>query len=160
MRHHLTYNILESLHSPSSLNNAGSHQTINWQPGSSASFTAATDILSLSDLDASVPMRTRHACTQRCHRIAALTAIRQAFGTDADENGATLFVSHHFEEIGDASVRARHLPSRTLQRGFGANAGNLCQRCQFTLRSNGLEILPLKYVLSIRIKANWKRAAR
>ncbi|MCZ8283901.1 MAG: DUF2004 domain-containing protein [Bacteroidia bacterium] len=29
----------------------------------------------------------------------ALAAIKQAFGTEADEYGATLFVSHHLEEI-------------------------------------------------------------
>ena len=28
-------------------------------------------------------------------------AIKQAFGTAADEHGATLFVSHHLEELGD-----------------------------------------------------------
>lgn len=32
----------------------------------------------------------------------ALSAIRDAFGTEVDEYGATLFVSHHLEEI-DAS---------------------------------------------------------
>lgn len=38
---------------------------------------------------------------------AALAAIRQAFGID-DESGATLFVSHHLEEI-DASYWEKHL---------------------------------------------------
>ena len=32
-------------------------------------------------------------------QTAALTAIRQAFETEDDETGATLFVSHHLEEI-------------------------------------------------------------
>ena len=30
---------------------------------------------------------------------AALEAIRQAYGTEVDEHGATLFVSHHLTEI-------------------------------------------------------------
>lgn len=30
----------------------------------------------------------------------ALSAIRKAFGTEEDEEGATLFVEHHLEEIG------------------------------------------------------------
>ncbi len=34
-------------------------------------------------------------------RNTALNAIKQAFGTAADEHGATLFVSHHLEELGD-----------------------------------------------------------
>ena len=29
----------------------------------------------------------------------ALTAIKQAFGTEADEYGATMFVNHHLEEL-------------------------------------------------------------
>ena len=33
-------------------------------------------------------------------RITALNAIKQAFGTAADEHGATLFVSHHLAELG------------------------------------------------------------
>ena len=33
-------------------------------------------------------------------RKTALTAIKQAFATPADEHGATLFVSHHLEELG------------------------------------------------------------
>ena len=50
---------------------------------------------------------------------AALAAIRQAFGTEADEYGATLFVSHHLAEI-DASYWEKHFgtakpdPSRVL----------------------------------------------
>lgn len=32
-------------------------------------------------------------------KTVALAAIREAFGTEADEYGATLFVSHHLEEI-------------------------------------------------------------
>ena len=35
-------------------------------------------------------------------RNAAIDAIRRAHGTADDEHGATLFVSHHLEEIGDA----------------------------------------------------------
>lgn len=34
-------------------------------------------------------------------RNAALNAIKRAFGTAADAHGATLFVSHHLEELGD-----------------------------------------------------------
>ncbi len=34
-------------------------------------------------------------------RNAALAAIRRAHGTAADEHGATLFVSHHLDELGD-----------------------------------------------------------
>lgn len=41
---------------------------------------------------------------------AALAAIRNAFGTDADEFGATLFVSHHLEEI-EAGYWQEHLGS-------------------------------------------------
>ena len=33
---------------------------------------------------------------------AALSAIEDAFGTDEDELGATLFVSHHLEELDEA----------------------------------------------------------
>jgi len=33
-------------------------------------------------------------------RNVALNAIRQAFDTAADQHGATLFVSHHLEELG------------------------------------------------------------
>ncbi|RYF17181.1 MAG: DUF2004 domain-containing protein [Comamonadaceae bacterium] len=43
---------------------------------------------------------------------AALGAIRNAFGTDADEFGATLFVSHHLEEI-EAGYWQEHLGSAT-----------------------------------------------
>lgn len=32
-------------------------------------------------------------------RNAALTAIKQAFGTASDQYGATLFVAHHLEEL-------------------------------------------------------------
>ncbi len=32
-------------------------------------------------------------------KTAAISAIKNAFGTEADEYGATLFVSHHLEEI-------------------------------------------------------------
>ena len=35
-------------------------------------------------------------------RTAALAAMKKALGTDADEHGATLFVSHHIEEMDDA----------------------------------------------------------
>ncbi|GAB5517716.1 hypothetical protein [Rhodopirellula baltica] len=34
-------------------------------------------------------------------RNAAIDAIRRAHGTADDEHGATLFVSHHLDEIGD-----------------------------------------------------------
>ena len=34
-------------------------------------------------------------------RNAALVAIHRAHGTAADEHGATLFVKHHLDEIGD-----------------------------------------------------------
>ena len=34
-------------------------------------------------------------------RNAAIEAIRRAHGTADDEHGATLFVSHHLDEIGD-----------------------------------------------------------
>ena len=50
---------------------------------------------------------------------AALAAIRQVFGTDGDEYGATLFVSHHIKEIEQAYWQ-KHLgtprpePSRVL----------------------------------------------
>lgn len=33
-------------------------------------------------------------------RDSALSAIKQAFGTASDQHGATLFVSHHLDEIG------------------------------------------------------------
>ncbi|MEP7156616.1 MAG: DUF2004 domain-containing protein [Betaproteobacteria bacterium] len=39
---------------------------------------------------------------------AALAAIKAAFGTEDDEYGATLFVSHHLEEI-DESYWQKHL---------------------------------------------------
>jgi hypothetical protein len=32
-------------------------------------------------------------------KVTALSAIKSAYGTEADEYGATLFVSHHLEEI-------------------------------------------------------------
>ncbi|MEJ2620012.1 MAG: DUF2004 domain-containing protein [Candidatus Thiodiazotropha sp.] len=32
-------------------------------------------------------------------KVLALSAIKKAYGTEADEYGATLFVSHHLEEI-------------------------------------------------------------
>ncbi|MES9988844.1 MAG: DUF2004 domain-containing protein [Candidatus Thiodiazotropha endolucinida] len=35
-------------------------------------------------------------------KITALSAIKSVYGTDADEYGATLFVSHHLEEIEQA----------------------------------------------------------
>ncbi len=35
-------------------------------------------------------------------RKAAIDAIRRTLGTAVDEHGATLFVSHHLDEIGDA----------------------------------------------------------
>ena len=34
-------------------------------------------------------------------RNAAIDAIRRAHGTADDEHGATIFVSHHLDEIGD-----------------------------------------------------------
>ncbi len=39
---------------------------------------------------------------------AALAEINRVFGTEVDEYGATLFVSHHLEEI-DASYWQKHL---------------------------------------------------
>jgi len=39
---------------------------------------------------------------------AALAAIRRAFGTEEDEFGATMFVSHHIDEL-DASYWQAHL---------------------------------------------------
>ena len=49
----------------------------------------------------------------------ALAAIRSAFGTEEDEYGATLFVSHHLDEIEETYWRkhlgaARPEPSRVL----------------------------------------------
>ena len=49
----------------------------------------------------------------------ALAAIRSAFGTEEDEYGATLFVSHHLNEIEETYWRkhlgaARPEPSRVL----------------------------------------------
>ena len=41
---------------------------------------------------------------------AALAAIKGAFGTEDDEYGATLFVSHHLEEI-ESSFWEKHLGS-------------------------------------------------
>ncbi|MGD9366414.1 MAG: DUF2004 domain-containing protein [Desulfobacteraceae bacterium] len=38
----------------------------------------------------------------------ALSAIKAAYGTESDEFGATLFVSHHLEEL-DASYWEKHL---------------------------------------------------
>lgn len=38
----------------------------------------------------------------------AMAAIREVFGTEEDEAGATLFVSHHLEEI-DAAYWEKHL---------------------------------------------------
>jgi hypothetical protein len=40
--------------------------------------------------------------------VAALAAIRKAFGTPDDEHGATLFVSHHLSEV-DANYWRKHL---------------------------------------------------
>ena len=41
---------------------------------------------------------------------AALVAIKSVYGTEADECGATLFVSHHLEEVED-SFWEKHLKS-------------------------------------------------
>ena len=38
--------------------------------------------------------------------LRALSAIKSAYGTDADEFGATLFVSHHIEELDAGYWRA------------------------------------------------------
>ena len=43
---------------------------------------------------------------------AARTAINKAFGTADDEFGATLFVSHHLEEL-DSSYWKKHLSTET-----------------------------------------------
>lgn len=43
---------------------------------------------------------------------AARTAIKGAFGTPDDEYGATLFVSHHLEEL-DSSYWKKHLSTET-----------------------------------------------
>lgn len=53
-------------------------------------------------------------------RSAALKSIMQAFGTAADEHGATLFVSHHLEELGadyweEHCGTARPEPNRVLE---------------------------------------------
>ncbi|MDZ4405913.1 DUF2004 domain-containing protein [Prosthecobacter sp.] len=52
-------------------------------------------------------------------RETALAAIKTAYGTEEDEFGATMFVSHHLEEL-DASYWLKHLqaaspePTRVL----------------------------------------------
>ena len=43
---------------------------------------------------------------------AARAAIKSAFGTSDDEHGATLFVSHHLEEL-DSSYWRKHLSTET-----------------------------------------------
>ena len=43
---------------------------------------------------------------------AALEAIRQAYGTEVDEHGATLFVSHHLTEI-NSNYWETHLGTQT-----------------------------------------------
>src|SRR5262245_17659315 len=43
---------------------------------------------------------------------AALAAIKSAFGIDDDEYGATLFVSHHLEEL-DSGYWKKHLSTET-----------------------------------------------
>jgi hypothetical protein len=48
---------------------------------------------------------------QRRTRL-AIDAIRQAFGADDDESGATLFVMHHLEEL-PASYWQQHLRTGT-----------------------------------------------
>ena len=45
-----------------------------------------------------VPM-SKKSETKRRQEV-ALSAIRGAFGTEADEYGATLFISHHLKEVG------------------------------------------------------------
>src|SRR5262245_54893529 len=47
---------------------------------------------------------------------AALAAIKHAFGTPEDEYGATLFVSHHLEEIEESYWR-KHLGSTRPEPG-------------------------------------------
>jgi len=42
----------------------------------------------------------------------ARAAIKKAFGTAADESGATLFVSHHLEEL-DSDYWKKHLSTET-----------------------------------------------
>lgn len=49
-----------------------------------------------------------HAVEVEQRKQAALAAIRSAFGTAEDEFGATMFVSHHLEEV-DAGYWQEHL---------------------------------------------------
>jgi hypothetical protein len=47
---------------------------------------------------------------------AARAAIKKAFGTADDESGATLFVSHHLEEL-DSNYWKKHLSTETPEPG-------------------------------------------
>lgn len=48
----------------------------------------------------------------RKREAVARSAINKAFGTESDESGATLFVSHHLEEL-DGSYWMKHLSTAT-----------------------------------------------
>jgi hypothetical protein len=63
------------------------------------------------------PTRTTNAMSTEPDEIkrreqAARQAIKKAFGTEEDEFGATMFVSHHLEEI-DSSYWQKHLATET-----------------------------------------------
>ena len=59
---------------------------------------------------ASLPTMPTDPILAKQREAAALAAIRKAFGTPGDESGATLFVSHHIEEL-DADYWQKHLGS-------------------------------------------------
>ncbi len=86
---------------------------------------------------------------------AALSAIRRAFGTEEDEFGATLFVSHHLSEI-EGSYWQKHLgtdnpePARvldllTLQSHWGDEDDDGIDNFDFTLPDD-----VTNYVISVR----------
>jgi Protein of unknown function (DUF2004) len=91
--------------------------------------------------------------TQRREK-AALAAIKQAFGTDQDEYGATLFVSHHLDEV-EESYWQKHLgtakpePRRVLEllelRSHWGEDDRGIDTFDFTLPDNATN-----YVISVR----------
>jgi hypothetical protein len=56
-------------------------------------------------------MPTKHAETKK-REATARAAIKKAFGTADDEFGATLFISHHLEEL-DSSYWKQHFATET-----------------------------------------------
>lgn len=92
-------------------------------------------------------------------RNAAIDAIRRAHGTAADEYGATLFVSHHLDEIDDKfwlkhSGVARPSPTQVLdmlvlRSHWGADDDDGIDTFDFTLPDDATN-----YVISVEFNDN------